>query len=271
VWRRAEPLISDPTCDELARYQLAMVYHTDYGDLDTAARYARMLVEAARVQSDAIGQHRALRNASLSLRRAGFWDEAKVLLQESFESATRSHAALSAVDAAHLLAGLALEEGNTAAVREWLHQADCGAPKWESAVLLADLTIVRARLAILERDWAKAADLASSLPDWQTDRNLRRSQVVLSILLRLGIDTGDTPGTEELLHAAEQRFEALSTGGHQDFPAETLCRAYVHARSRELAKEFLRAYATAKRRDRGPVPPSLAELGRALGLDADLS
>jgi DNA-binding SARP family transcriptional activator/tetratricopeptide (TPR) repeat protein len=271
VWRRAEPLIEDPACDELSRCQLAMVYHTDYGDLETGARYARQLVRAARLQPDAVGQHRALRNASLSLRRAGYWDEAKMLLQETFESATQSHAALSAVDAAHLLAGLALEEGHLDRAREWLRRADGGLPRWESALLQSDLMIVRSRLAILEKNWSTARELASSLPNWQSDRNLRRSQVVLSILLLLHLNAGELHACEELLGPAEARFEALCDRGHQDFPIEALSRVYLLLRSREAAKQFLRNYGTTHRRDRGPIPPSLAELGRELGLSGGLA
>lgn len=265
TWEIVKPLTEHAKADPFARLQVAMVYHTDYGDLEQAAHYAHALVEHARKADEAIGLVRALRNGSLAMRRAGRWKECEAFLTEAFELAGQHHAALGAVDSANQLAALLLDRGDLKSATRWTEVADSWVARCESKLQAIDVQIMQTRIAILSGDLARARDLSQHLPEWQNDRDLRRSQVVASIHLVLTAANGDL-ARDELLDAAEQMYTSLMTRGHQDFPVEALLAAYKVLGEVQGARKLLHHYLRVARRDRGKLPPPLSASAQAFGL-----
>ncbi|CAN5163815.1 hypothetical protein BH23GEM2_BH23GEM2_03130 [soil metagenome] len=265
VWHTVKSLTENPKIDAIARYQVAMVYHTDYGDLEQAALHARSLVDHAHQVGEAIGVVRALRNGSLAMRRAGRWDECEAFLTEAFELAGQHHAALGAVDSANQLAALSLDRGDLKTAAMWTGVADGWVARCESKLQAIDLQITQTRVAILSGDRARAHDLSQLLPPWRNDQDLRRGQVVASIHLVLATTTGEVVD-EDILAAAERMYRLLRDRGHQDFPVEALVCAYRALGREQKARELLHLYLSGARRDRGPLPPQIRASGQALGL-----
>ncbi|HEX6250916.1 MAG TPA: AAA family ATPase [Gemmatimonadaceae bacterium] len=265
VWETVRVLVETPNVDAFARHQVAMVYHTDYGDLDQAARSARSLVDHARQCKDAIGLVRALRNGSLAMRRAGFWDECEMYLNEAFELASQHHAALGAVDAAHQLAALHLECGRLKPARNWAEVAGERLSSCESTLQETDLLILQTRLALVDGDIYTARRMFRQLPSWEHDLDVRRSQVVASIQLMLTHAEG-SPVDASILRAVERMHGMLADRGHQDFPVEALVLTYATLQETSKAEMHLRNYLTVSRRDRGPLPPQLCALADGLNV-----
>jgi tetratricopeptide (TPR) repeat protein len=268
TWQRAEPLMLN-TGSTVARYQLGMVFHTDYGDLEKAVHYSRLLVEAARQTNDTVGLHRTLRNASLALRRAGYLEEARSRLYEAMDLATKHHATLNKVETAHALAGIALEEGDISSAGAWIGRCDEWLSGWESPLQEADLAIVRARIKLSLGDLHGAKESAARLPSWQGLRSAKLAQAIASVHLSIAVRSNDSGAIDALVPPLTRFYDTMGDLGHQDFAIEALTRASIHLERCEEAKRRLQDYVNIKRRDRSTLPPSLLDLARELSVSGN--
>lgn len=269
VWALVVPLVASNSSDPTAGAHVAMVYHTDYGDLDQAVHYAHSLVEHTRRSDDPVALIRALRNAGLALRRAGCWVECKGYLMEGFDTAKRYNASLGASDTANLLAAVFLQENELALAARWIEISQGWFSGCESAFQQADLHWTQILIAIAQRDLDKAHAIIQTLGDWRMEPNLRYRQVHASFHLALAALQTPTEVSSTLLTACQSMYASLGDRGNQDSPVESLAIGLDAVGNRRAAKQLIRDYLLKKRRDRGPIPSPLKTLAQSWGVDLE--
>lgn len=268
TWQAVVGLVQCAAHDPAARYRVAMVYHADYGNLVEAVEYADRLVATVRASGSSLSLIRALRNGAVAVRRAGHMDRARSFLTEAYDLAVNHHATLAAVEAAHQMASLCFQEGELRFAWEWLNIADSWTSRCESPFQTYDLAITRACLALTDTESAESVDvrpLLERVPSWQDDANLRRRQLVASLHLLIAARHDATLVRPVLLTECERLYTQLGNRGNQDFCVECLVTAYVAVDDRVRSRQLLKHYLKDARRDRGPLPPTLAAQARVLG------
>jgi DNA-binding SARP family transcriptional activator/tetratricopeptide (TPR) repeat protein len=259
AWREISPII-ETTSSSFRACHVAIVYHTDYGNLDEAIRAAENLVEHSRRIDDVVLLVRSLRNSAVALRRAGHLSEAKRNLREGFAIATQHGARLVASDVALWMVGTLIQEGDFRAASEWMAKANrCGAG-CESTFHNSGLELTSALLNYCQGNFNPVrATVASYVArGWLEDPSRRGRQEVASLILVSESEDHDL--VERAIGVAEEAYRILGSRGQQDFPVYALAHRYS-AMGRTLdAATMLNEYVLRTRRDRTPLFPALHRL-----------
>jgi DNA-binding SARP family transcriptional activator/tetratricopeptide (TPR) repeat protein len=266
AWREIGPLL-EANAGTFAACHVALVYDTDYGNLDDAVRAARELVDVSRRIEDIVLLVRALRNSAVALRWAGHLQESKRNLREAFDIATQHQASLAASDAARLIASILIYENELTEAAAWIRKAKEWNAGCESTFHSNDLELTAALLAYCkgEIDQVRATVASCVARGWLDDPILKRQQEMASLVL-LCPECVDSNTVERASAIAEAAYRKLRGREHQDFAVYALMRWYSAIGRLSDVRGILADYLTHARRDRGPVFPALLQIASDSGV-----
>ncbi len=245
-----------------------VIYHSGYGDPQSAIVAARRLVTLARARGIWPGLTRALRWASNPLRYHGPWDEAEILLTESIAISDRFHLNYSASVSAMLLAELCFSTNRMDDAKRWLQKSLSGSQRRTYVVAVNSLQLA-AQIALFENDSSEAMrhlTVLRSLPYHASPRcNTLTLALEVGIRLLLG-DVVEKDLTERFHHAYERSKRGLC----QDFSAYTRFLLLKADGQPQQAVRALAQYVSEDRRERSPLPCYLAEILATPSVSPDL-
>ena len=236
------------------RLQAAAVYNTGCGDLEAAVAAARQTIQEQGRNSEVSDFVRTFSNASVSLRAAGYFDEAEEVLLKAL-AATESHKIdLAYSEVLTSLIYLALERGRNADARRWWELLRIRPVRPDDKFGSVDITGLSVRLALLNSDPSSARRF---LPrSWKA---LAREPVPfhrayhasLFVAAELGCGRIPDDGLLTLLEGAH-----LVTRGaiYQAYPAYALYAGLKTAGREKRGAKLLSEYLKTFRRE--PFPPA---------------
>lgn len=260
AWHDVLPLVEE-SIDRFRACHVALVYHTDYGNLSDAVEAARELVSHSREIEDVVLLVRALRNSAVALRCSGELIEAKRNLQEAFGIATQHRATLVASDVARWMVTSFIYEANLHRASDWMERAQVCNAGCESVLHSSDLELTSAVLAYCHGDTDRVRTIVEPYiaRGWLDDPFVRRRQEVASLAL-MCTDRLDHDTLERACQVAEAAHDVLRGRVHQDLAIYALGLRYSAARRHTDAQNILTEFLKSGRRDRGPLFPPLRRL-----------
>jgi len=237
---------------------IRMIFHTDFGDEDQALEHAQALLELETKIGEPGSLNRARRNVAHFYRRIGLVGEAKKLFRDTFAVATDHGLDAHAARAAVMLALIALQEEDIPNVERWHSCAVKLAHTLDEKVLTDSFASISARIALYKGDFGPARDYLSAISRPSPhDPRFRYRLTTAAIQCQLSLATNVEIDRDSLEEMA-QDFERYCSLGQHDFFALSLYNALVAVGESGRAIAILRRYVLSQRRDRGPLPPSLA-------------
>jgi tetratricopeptide (TPR) repeat protein len=243
------------------RLEIAMLFHTTFGNLEEGAAAARHLLNHRRMQSVASASARYLRFAAIPLRAMGCIDEAEALVLEALEIARAGRLDYAEYGAAVHLANIAIAANNPVKALNWYETAMKITVTSEDPLVAFDRTLVGIRAYLALGEVTRAEKLFRAVQQIQVKDDLYRSACYTRALaLRMAIATGSQPvrvEVEALLSAFVYTRSRLS----QDFCASALVRSLTAADDPCRARQVYNDYVTTYRRDRTQLLTELVEAG----------
>jgi DNA-binding SARP family transcriptional activator/tetratricopeptide (TPR) repeat protein len=247
--------------DIAPRLRAEIIYHTSYGDLDTAVSVSNELVEVERSSGDAHTLATALRTASLPHRRAGLTRQAIDLLTESLELSELYHLSTSAASSLDYLASVCLECGNFMEADSYLERLSGYVAEMQDPLLLESIFRLSLKRRLLHGDCVSETEVAKLRPHHDSGR---REVEGIAISAMASVLRGEVPDSERFRQLITSHKKTRSHGG-QDVVTNFLVCALSFADAGE-ANTLLNDYVTKHRRERFPLFLSapLASRGFAL-------
>ncbi len=238
---------------------IRMIFETDFGDLDAALGHARALFTHETELGGAGAISRARGNIACYYRRMGFIDDAKRLLRENLAFAADHQLHGDAVRAAVMLAALALQEEDVANAQYWHGRVLEHQLGFDEKIHFESAMWIKARIGLKGGDLEPARQYLASLrfPAGKNDISFRHRLTVASIRHQLDLAESrpiDRAKLEEML----DDFRRYCHLGQADYYAITVYDALSATGECAEAAALLQSYLTVRRRDRGPLLPSLA-------------
>ncbi len=237
---------------------IRMIFHTDYGNVDIAVEEARSLLVLETQVGEPGSLTRARMNIAYCLRRSGLPNEAAQLLKDNWAFALNHQ-----LDgpAAHAAVGLALhaaQEEDFTNAQLWADRAEECAHALDDKGYAGTLLFVRARIGLDHGDPIPAENyLTKTGHHLESEVNFRLRQSVSAIRCKVQL-LRNQEIDEGILTRMAADFENYCDLGQHDFFALALCDALVSKGRRGDAHRTLFEYTSQRRRDRTPLPRSLA-------------
>jgi DNA-binding SARP family transcriptional activator/tetratricopeptide (TPR) repeat protein len=233
-----------------------MIFHSDYGDVDRALEYAKTLLALEAQSCDLGSQIRARTNVACCFRRVGNLADAARLLEATWDIARHHGLDGPAALTATRMALNAIQDDDFSTAQVWRDRAMPYAEALDDQAYAHTLRYVSARIGLHVGDLAPAeAYLASiTVPDAQLNYRLRQTVAVIRCRVLL---SRREPVDDLALSRMASEFEQYCDRSQHDYFALTICETLVaegrQAEAHRLLAEYLR-----RRRERGPLPRSLA-------------
>jgi hypothetical protein len=218
--------------EEIEQSRARAVYHSSFGDVDVAARAARIVVDSERLKGKPTAAlSRALRWLSIPLKLSDNVPAALVALHESFDVAADLKLPHEMFEAAACLLDLAVDCEDSALAAKWLlatgelrKEVPLGAFRWASCAYL------HARVHAMNRDFAGARErLAhSGMPD-RPPLGTRARQSVLALEVLLAMRLGPRAPTRGTIRRLRQLHVRNRRYGASDFEFGVLATALIDA------------------------------------------
>lgn len=244
-----------------------VIYHSGYGDPQTAVVAARRLVTLARARGVWPGLTRALRWASNPLRYHGPWDEAEILLLESIAISDRFHLNYSASVSATLLAELCFSTGRMDDAKRWLQKSLSGSQRRTYVVAVNSLQLAT-QIALFENNASDAIRHLTVLRCLPCQACPRCNTLTLALEVGIRLLQGDMV-EKELADRFYHDYERSKRGLCQDFSAYMRFRLLDAEGQPQQALRSIAQYVNEDRRERSPLPYYLAEILEASNVVAD--
>ncbi len=240
---------------------IRMIFHCDFGDVHLAVGQARTLVQLETEIGEPGSLARARLNAAHCYRRLGLMDEAKKLLEQNWAFALDHRLDAAAGVAAVRLALNAVQDEDFECADIWQDRATAYARTLDEKAYGGVLLFVRARIALQRGETGPAEDYLRAESAFRPG-HFRHKQTVAAIRCQVELAHKRRVSTAELDSIASD-FEQYCDLGQHDFFALNLYSALIAAGESNKAIRMLIKYTTSSRRDRGPLPPSLAAITSA--------
>jgi hypothetical protein len=229
---------------------VAVVYHTDLGDLGSALDIAEKLVARERAAGSVVALSRALRYFTVPLRVVGAFDRATEIGADAFKAASRQRLVEEAAAAADIVAWTRYQLGDLPGAIHWLQAADPWLRRLPASYVRASASTLDAIIAA-ENGAAEAALRAIGVSREQAEAEpvLRQRLFLLSVHARVALLTGETDAALGL--ADRIRVLLLQAGAFRrtEYFVGTLTHVLRRLRSRAAAEE---AFESCGRGVRGP-------------------
>lgn len=244
---------------------IRMIFHTDFGNMDVALEHARTLLVLEAKIGEPGSMTRAKSNVAFFFRRAGFMHEAKLLFQENLAFAVEHGLDGPAALASVQLALAALQEEDFTSAERWHAHAKHYVHALDEKIFADNFSYIAARIGLHRGDPEPAAKFLSIWFEHASGVNFRIRQSVGSIrcLAQIASKEGVEP---DVVGALEKEFEQYCDLGQQDFFAFAVHSGLRAIGKPERAARILSQYIKCRRRDRSPLPPSLAAEVKLLSL-----
>jgi DNA-binding SARP family transcriptional activator len=243
--------------DTLRAY-LEMIFHTAFGDPLTSAEAADSLVEHARQGSNVATLSRHLRHASAAYLQAGRMTEAAATALEAFHIAERFRLANAATAAAMSVFALHAATENVVEADRWYKEACRWHSKAYSPAHSSLLLTFGVRLSIWKRDLDEAERLLRPVEEILPGLpGVRQQAEGLALRVALLLAKGERPTEAELSRLLDYYPRVRSFNSH-DYFVGVLVQALEAQQQIDIASSLLHEYVTRYRRQRSPLPPSLA-------------
>ncbi len=235
-----------------------MIFYTDFGDLDQAVEHAQTLLAMETEIGDPGSFDRARGNVACFYRRIGLVADAKGLFHQNYEFAVDHGLVAHAARAAVMLALTSLQEEDNPTAELWHSRAIHSAHGLDERIVNDSLASIRARIGLYKGDFGPARTYLETVArPLQNETRFRSRQTAAAIRCQLEVATNVEVDRAALEDMARD-FEQYCGLGQYDFFALSLYRALVAVGESARATAMLRDYVMFKRKDRGPLLPSLA-------------
>jgi DNA-binding SARP family transcriptional activator len=249
----------EPIADQPALIaHIRMIYNADFGDMDEALGNAHLLLALETGRGEPGALSRAQGNVALCFRRLGMVADGKQLLHEKLRFAVEHGLDTQAALASGWFALFALQEEDFSTAERWLTEWLRFAEAVDEKATRDFASYVRGRIGIQQGDIRPAREYLARFPS-QTSRyvNYRLRQTIAAMQCQIEIASG-VPIDRARVDTVAADFEEFCDLGQHDFFALSVLHALNSIGCVARAKEILLAYVTVRRRDRDPLPPSLA-------------
>ncbi|HEY0929410.1 MAG TPA: AAA family ATPase [Gemmatimonas sp.] len=241
------------------RQRLSLLYHTVFGDLDTASRIAEEMVRRlARVQPSTVAAQDIGRSA-YALRMSGRIVEAEEHLRLAFTMAMAVDAPKLALYPAWQLAQMHLDCGDASNLVHWHGVLQNLTSTEDDSVSSGFLTAHYCHVAIELGDLAGARvhldRLRTVLPRIPT---IKASSYVIALEIGVALQDPTWVPTEEIVAVALERHRRTSTFGTSDYLTTQIARAMARLGRYQDAHSFIGTYLNTLRRERGTPSTALA-------------
>lgn len=248
----AEELTSDSS--NPAAMRALLIYHTTFGELDSARLLARRLLDDFNTASLDEACRTARRFASYSLYRMLNNSEARIILEHDY-SFMASHGIRSeALYASSLLTELAINEGDFTGAREWFAETEAQL-RGGSARKLAPNSGYYSSAAVLAMMRGRYREAESFISAPQAEdarmRTARYEALCLALTVRLQMMQGDHRTCRKPIDRLRELFVRGCSLGGQDSIVEQLWCSDILDKGESPASEALSAYLLTHRRESG--------------------
>lgn len=243
-----------------------MIYHAEFGSVDRALEHADNLLELSARTVGLVASTNARLNAASCYRLGGRTSEAVNIAKDvlTFEESHGLHA--QATWAAMRLAYNALHEEDYETAAEWHRLATAHANSSDDRSCNDALDHIQARLALHRGDLAPAQRYIDGIANSHSTTTVLHRQSYAALASEVALATNAPLNPVEVTNRAEEFRKSCGSGFH-DYFALCTYRALVAIEEKARAKNLLEEYVTSRRRDRGPMPPSLRALILQLGIE----
>ena len=236
---------------------IRMIYHADFGNGDLALEHAKELLALQGKIGETASLTRVRGNVTMCYRRFGLIEEAKLLCKQNLAFAIEHCIDDLAAFALVQLAMLALQEEDFAGAERCHRQATNYLKALDERIVRDHFSYIAARIGLHRGETEAAEHYLSVCSDLSNGVNFRIRQTAASIRCLAQI-TSKRPVERDLVEALQRDFEQYCDLGQQDFCALVTYQGLRAIGEPASAVRILTQYVTYKRRDRGPLPPSLA-------------
>lgn len=236
----------------------ALIYHTTFGDLDTAVYCARRMVRLwpPRIEADIRVLQRA-RWAAVPLAYVGDFSSAEELLQMAFHTACRRRLWSEASGEARALAELAILKSNLVSASAWITEARKYAARASDPDLAADISEAATRIELLRGTPDRARTSLSVIQDNEPRRPEPRPRMRY-LTLKVAFDLEEHSLRLEDVRELAGIIERTYPYGDHDLAVCVLAAALRLTEGDQGAKRLLGEYRAA-RRERYSMPELLKE------------
>jgi len=237
---------------------IRMIFEADFGDVDLARRHAQEVLALATERGDPGWLARARINVAFFSRRIGAMDDAKRLLQESWTFAIDHELYGPAALAATRIALNAVQDEDFTTARLWHDRATQYLEIIDDKGHAESLLFVKARIGLHDGDPSAADEYLSTAGSPSLSLNFRHRQALAAVRCQVQLSRNEAINRSQLEEMAME-FERYCDLGQHDFFALSLCKGLRSIGDLARAQSILSMYVTSRRRDRGPLPPSLGD------------
>ncbi len=238
---------------------IRMIYNSDFGDLDLALENAQALLAFETRSGDPGALSRAKGNIALCYWRIGMFDEARRVLNEKLAFASEHGLDSHAATAISWLALFALHEEDFQTAERWHTRVSDYQDALDEIAMSDILAYIEGRVSLHKGDPGPASSYLSRFSNDNSNRfvNYRLRQTVAAMRRHVEIASNaeiDRASLERMI----RDFEEYCDLGQHDFFALAIYKGLNAVGERSRAMQIVIDYVTSRRRERGPLPPSLA-------------
>jgi hypothetical protein len=250
------PILYNGDQSETASSHIELIFHTVVGELERAGTVGRQLIDIARKQDSPPTLARALRFASLPLRRLNRIAEACGLLTEALEIAEKYRLTSAVISACDCLGTVLLEQSDLSGAEALYHRGCLWLGHSQDMRTVSSIACLGARIA-LEQGCLQLAEerMARIGQAIRGDPVLKRTSDEFAVRLRIALAKESRLEDEGLISDFEHAFLHTRGMGGQDYAAFTYYLLLVRRDGQERALRSLTEYAHRFRRERSTLPP----------------
>lgn len=245
-----------------AEVRSSLLYHAIFGDLTTASKLAKSVLESAATARPATQVAIDYGRAAFTFRLCGEYELAKASFLKQFELAIQLRTPRLAEFPAWQLALIALDTGDTEALTYWNREIDRLMTEDFDPIAGSFLVAHKARCEIDLGNPEVAKRYLDGARNGQPRFPTAKATAYL-VALEIGIALKVHSGAPNraLIESAMEKHRLTSSYGTSDYLTSVLCTALCRSDETALAASFLRRYLNEQRRERGPLPLFLRAVG----------
>lgn len=245
-------LIGSDTVSELHRRQIALIYHTVFGDPDTALTIASTIDSIAAEGERSWTKFVSHRNCSLARQLVGPDDSDYMELERDYRECLDASMSMTALQCAAHLASILIDDGEIPLARKWMSRAETLISSTELQDNAVDYLSGQVDLALLAGDEARArmflAKMQENAHRYRFGR-LRNDLFLYQLRVNQVCD-GTAIASDALAELIRFHKLARSFGRHDDHMEVLWVGLVSHGRAAEasvLLAEYLRTYRRERR------------------------
>ena len=260
LFSAVKPYLTAVSDQTVLRLEVAMLYHTAFGDLPEGATAARTLAQQRRDASAPSISARYLRFAAIPLRALGFVAEAEEFVHEAYSIAKKAKLDYAAYGAAVQLANIGIAANNPEKARKWYEIATGITVTALDPLVAFERTLVGIRTYMALGELEKARELFQPVAALQVRDDLRRPACYARALkLRMRLTNARRSFLRDDVEALASAFCHTRARLSQDYCASVLIRGLTALGEQDRAGEVYKEYVNSYRRDRTPLLSELVE------------